>query len=1016
REPKPLSLGLSVASLRSEGYGLLEFWLEPTRWVALEHGGIGAEHLALACYAAVLARQAGVDEVTVACQRSTRSAAIAEAIGPYQQALPLTIRVGADDTLEALARAIERSWAGVDAARDGYDGRLACDAQFAWLPAEAPGLAAHGVIAAERSVNTRAALRLTCRVSEDGLAVGLEYDRTRLDEAAVRCLREQWELAIDALHDHVAMPVGELALLGAHQRALLTPTAEPAWHDRTVLSQIEARARQTPDAIALVDELTRVSYAALDERANRLARWLGQQGCVRGDVIAILLPPQADYVVAILAAHKLGAAYLPLDPTYPRERLSYMLADSAARVVVCRSHQAVLCEGSATVLQLDAHAAEIAACANEPPLSPCQPTDLAYLIYTSGSSGQPKAVAIGQRSLSLSTHARVAHYARPLSAYLLLSTFAFDSSVAGIFWTLAQGGKLVLASREQQRDPSAIAALCRREAVSHALSLPSLYEALLELPGFGLTSALSTWIVAGEACKPSVVRRHQQQLPDVELSNEYGPTEGTVWATVARLEHSQVADVVSIGRAIAGMQLWVLNEAGVPAALGEAGEVFLGGPLLALGYHGRPEATRERFFVHPQLGTRVYRTSDRARVGTDGQLYFLGRTDRQIKVRGHRVELPEIEQHLLAFDGVREAAVVPLEHEAGVRLIAFVESDLSPERSVPALRAHLEAALPAYMTPADFVVLPVLPRTPNGKLDLAALPPLWALPARVERQFVAPTSELERELAALCGELLHVTQVSADASFFELGGDSITSLQLCARAAQRGIVLQVREVFEHKTIAGMARVAQRQDVGVLQLDVQLERALEPSDAWHVVNQAAERYRLRTADVLAALISSLFPARSELQIVLEHGFDVQGRAEQQFYQTLHRWPCTAADWDVRLSHAQLAARQSSEHEPSVSADVWICVDPLGSEPSSRTGHAALRLDALGTTPRLYWRSDSQHHDRAALDGYAIQLSCAVVALAAHLQADATPGLSASDFPDAGLDAQSLDALLGSLESS
>ena len=439
-------------------------------------------------------------------------------------------------------------------------------------------------------------------------------------------------------------------------------------------------------------------------------------------------------------------------------------------------------------------------------------------MHTSGSTGRPKGVAITQRSLVNSTQARTKVYREQVGAFLLMSPFFFDSSVAGIFWTLAQGGRLVLPEPAMEQDVHHIAGLIRAHGVTHTLMLPSIYELLLEHAPQGSLRSLREVIVAGEACSPAVVRRHFDTLPGTLLYNEYGPTEATVWGTVQELrtEHANpgangAAPRVPIGRPIANTTAFVLDERLRPVPVGVPGELYLGGVGLAQGYLGRPDLTAERFVSHDLDGygpVRLYRTGDLARLLPDGSLDLLGRTDYQVKIRGQRIELTEIERVLEEHPAVRAAAVAPSSGDAApATLVAYAETRADPST----LRGFLADRLPEVMVPSVIVPLQHLPRGPTGKIDRGALPDPGDALAVETTAFVAPSGETEATLASIWETVLGVERVGVTDNFFELGGDSILSIRIIARANEDGVRITPRQFFEHPTIAELAELADRDD-------------------------------------------------------------------------------------------------------------------------------------------------------------------------------------------------------------
>lgn len=576
----------------------------------------------------------------------------------------------------------------------------------------------------------------------------------------------------------------------------------------------ESRAARSPKAPALVHNDQTLSYGELERRANRLACALRQRGIGPERHVALHLDPGLEMIIAMLATLKAGAAYVPIDPSYPVPRRNEVLADSGAAFVVTRSGRTEhpFPRGVESIL-LDQEA--IAEQASHRPGTVCDADNAAYLLYTSGSTGRPKGVVVSHRNAVHSTAARLTYYAKPVRSFLLLSSYAFDSSVAGIFWTLSQGGRLCIPSESERRDPSALLCLIARAGVSHLLCLPSLYGLLLEQARSGQLASLETVIVAGEACPTRIAASHFSKLPSADLYNEYGPTEGTVWSSVhtVRATDGRSERPLSIGRPVGGMRIYLLDAQLAQVPAGVPGEIYIGGPGVARGYHRRPEVSAERFLPDPfagQTGSRMYRSGDLARYREGGTLEFLGRVDHQVKIRGHRIEPGEIEARLLSHPDVQEAVVLAREDRPGDRrLVAYLvfregtEASRDPDTKSGFLRQALKTTLPEHMVPSVFVVLESMPKTPNGKLDRQALPvPDW----RAQSRYAAPRNEREELLVAIWADVLGTERMGIHDNFFELGGDSILAIQMIGRANQSGLVLRPRQLFQHQTVAELARV------------------------------------------------------------------------------------------------------------------------------------------------------------------------------------------------------------------
>lgn len=790
--------------------------------------GMKAEEYLFAAWCVLLGRLRGQTQVPIAWIDAGRGEELENALGLFEQALPvqagfdpsLPLQVQLDEMLTPLRAA--RGW------QDYFDSSQSCDCYFVYrrLPAVINADAQLDMV----SVIRRFGLGLDCiEIAQASPAQALRcriaYDSRRFSASAIACLTEQWQLLLQGLAGS-SVAVGAIPLQGELQARLLAPSVpEPVIEPVSLPELIERQVRATPNALALAlaDNNGTLSYRELSARSNQLARCLQESGLQPGDVVGILLSRGNPMIVAILAVLKAGGTYLPLDPAYPAERLALMVQDSAVqRVVSTQAHRTLLPQGTQCLLLENVHWSDLVD-DELPPISDLQQP--AYLIYTSGSTGRPKAVEITHANLSHSTQVRMAYYGAPVNAYLLLSSFAFDSSVAGIFWTLAQGGLLVLPASGEELDLATLANLIKRHRISHSLSLPSLYETLLDYGNRDTFTSVTTWIVAGEPCSPQVVSKHRGKAPHARLVNEYGPTEATVWATVdvlcdatdvdANLPLPETAADISIGRPIPTLQLWLVKENGVAAAIGEPGEIQLGGPTLAPGYRGRPEQTAQAFVSSPAIagGARRYKTGDLARWSLDGRLCFLGRADHQVKIRGYRVELGEIERLLVSHSEVREAAVIAQDLANGKRLVAYITNRHGYPPETRALSDYLSSRLPAYMVPSAFVHLKTLPRTPNGKLDLKALPAPDEN-AETAVDYVAPRTEMETELAAICADVLRRERMGVHENFFQVGGDSILSLQIVARANQRGIRLTAKQVFESETVARMAVAARPIDQAV----------------------------------------------------------------------------------------------------------------------------------------------------------------------------------------------------------
>nr|APD71887.1 non-ribosomal peptide synthetase 9 [Streptomyces sp.] len=577
-------------------------------------------------------------------------------------------------------------------------------------------------------------------------------------------------------------------------------------------------AKSSPARTAVRSGANSICYGDLDAWAGRIAAELTESGAGRGSRVGVLVEPSTAMVAAVLGVLRCGAAYVPVDLSHPDRRIADILTDAQVSAAVVTESA----RGRLGALDLPLIGAEQGAQPLDgtketpshetgPPAVPVTADDAAYLIYTSGSTGEPKGVVIEHGQLAASTLARRTVYPGA-PVFLLVSPLAFDSSVAGLWGTLTAGGRLIVATPDEIRDPERLVELIDSHQVTQLLCVPSLYSVLLDAAerlGAARLSSLDSVIVAGEPLPPELVARHfAQRKGPTALVNEYGPTEATVWASFHRFE---TPGPVTIGQPVPGARLYVLDTDLRPVPQGTEGELFIGGAGVSRGYYGRPEATARAFVQDPFAGpgkARMYRTGDRARWNADGTLEFLGRRDHQVKIRGHRVELAAVEAQLRSLPRVRDAIVVP--DRDSTSLVGFV---LAPEGTAPApdsVREALAARLPAAMVPARIVVLDAFPRTVNGKTDRAALRARAdersaAVPGSPVSPAAVGESDLTARVAAAWAEVLKTPHVPMDVNFFDLGGHSLSMFQL-REALERhtGERPAVVALFRHTTVAAQA--------------------------------------------------------------------------------------------------------------------------------------------------------------------------------------------------------------------
>ncbi|HEU0146646.1 MAG TPA: amino acid adenylation domain-containing protein, partial [Bradyrhizobium sp.] len=684
------------------------------------------------------------------------------------------------------------------------------------------------------------------------LSIRLIADAERFEAEAIERLMDHLMRLLDGIIAHPQAQLSALPLLDDAEREQVVArfNATAADYPRALLHELfAAQAARTPDGVALRFEGETLSYRELDRRSNQLAHHLRGLGVGPDVVVGLCAERSFEMVIALLGILKAGGAYLPLDPGYPAERLAYMLDDAKAPVLLVQAALADrLPASNATVVRLDADWPDIARQPDSAPVITIDGGNLAYVIYTSGSTGRPKGVMNAHRGIANRiAWMQDAYQLTPDDRVMQKTPFGFDVSVWEFFWPLATGAELVIARPGGHQDPSYLAELIERARVTIIHFVPSMLQAFLEAADLNRCGSLHDTICSGEALPAETQNRFLSALPSSRLHNLYGPTEAAVDVSAWPCRLDPDATQVPIGRPISNIQLYVLDRQHTPVPVGVAGELYIGGIGVARGYLGRPGLTAERFVPSPfKAGERLYRTGDLARWRSDGALDYLGRIDHQVKIRGFRIELGEIEAALLTHPDVEQAAVVVRDDTGERRLVGYVAMR-EGHADTEALRRDLQRTLPDYMVPTAMVQLDRLPLSANGKLDRNALPaPDW----HGAGEIVAPRNATEEALAAIWRDVLKLDRVSVNDSFFALGGDSIQSIQVVARANQAGLPLTARQVFEQQTIAGLAAVAGRTAVlAAEQGPVTGEAPLTPIQHWFFDQQLSAPQHFNQAVLL-----------------------------------------------------------------------------------------------------------------------------------------------------------------------
>ncbi|WP_448645463.1 amino acid adenylation domain-containing protein [Pseudomonas mediterranea] len=785
----------------------------------------------MAAWATVLSRLSGQDDVVIGTPVANRMHAEVEGlIGLFVNTLALRVDVADELTVQALLQQVKARTLEAQAHQDlpfeqvvevvrplrSLSHSPVFQAMLSWQNNETTGLELGDMSLQGLGVTSRTAkfdVLLDMALIDGRLFGSLEYATALFDTATMERYLGYLEDVLRAMVADEQTQVAQIPLLGDNERQHLLETFNATSVDYpqglTLHGLFEARVAASPDAVAVVSGEAQLSYTQLNGRANQIAHRLLELGIRPDDRVAICADRSLDMVAGLLGILKAGAAYVPLDPDYPAERLTYMLENSAPTVVLTQvSLQASLPASAARVIVLDEEDFATQPTGN-PMVQGLRADHLAYVIYTSGSTGLPKGVmnehgAVVNRLLWMQDE-----YGLSASDAVLQKTpFSFDVSVWEFFWPLFSGARLVMARPGGHRDPAYLREVIQAQGITTLHFVPSMLDVFLAHGEAGQCEGLVRVMCSGEALPGHLVRRFKAQLPHTGLYNLYGPTEAAVDVTAWDCAGADTPDSTPIGKPIANTRIYLLDAHQQPVPLGVAGEIYIGGVQVARGYLNRPELTVERFLDDPfsdRSNARMYRTGDLGRYLPDGNIDYLGRNDDQVKIRGFRIELGEIEAKLARHEAIKEAVVLAREDVPGAkRLVAYftVHGD-EHNVEIETLRAQLQGQLPEYMVPAAYVRLEALPLTPNGKLNRKALPEP-DLASVISREYEAPQGAVETTLAHLWAELLEVERVGRHDHFFELGGHSLLAVTLIERMRQAGLSADVRVMFGQPTLAALA--------------------------------------------------------------------------------------------------------------------------------------------------------------------------------------------------------------------
>ena len=656
---------------------------------------------------------------------------------------------------------------------------------------------------------TKFDLSLFLSETEIGLYSWGAYNTDLFDGSTIARLLKHFHTLLEEIAANPDARLSELSLMTTEETQQFeqwNQTQSEYERDKCVHQLVELQASRQPNALAVVYEEKQISYGELNRRANRLAHYLRAHGVGRETRVGVLMERSANWIVALLGILKAGGVYVPLDGSYPAGRLRFMVEDAEIRLLLTQSGQPRI-EASEVVF-LDQDWEWLESESTENPENVTQAEDLAYLMYTSGSTGQPKGVGVPHRAINRLV--RNTNYVKldESDRVAQISNASFDAATFEIWGALLNGSRVVVLEKETALSPKEL----KKQLVEHEISAMFLTTALFNQTALSrpeIFASLKYMIFGGDTADPRAVHRVLGEGRPEHLVNAYGPTENTTFTTWYDAQESDIgARMIPIGQPLSNTEVWVLDQQSRMVPVGVPGELCIGGDGLARGYIRRPELTAEKFVPHPysrNAGARLYRTGDLVRYREDGNIEFLKRMDQQVKVRGFRVELGEIESTLNQYRAVMESIVVDRKDSSGdIRLIAYFVPEVGVEPTSLELLTFLQEKLPSYMLPSAFIAIKEIPLTPNGKVDRRALP----APEQIEVStagFIAPRTEMEQLVAEIWCEILGITQVGADSNFFDLGGHSLLATRVMNRIRERcGVELPLRVLFEFATVVSLA--------------------------------------------------------------------------------------------------------------------------------------------------------------------------------------------------------------------
>ncbi|NBD17978.1 MAG: amino acid adenylation domain-containing protein [Cyanobacteria bacterium] len=773
-------------------------------------------------------------------------------------------------------------------------------------------------------------LTLSVEEREGRLKATLDYSTDLFQETTINRMLCHFQTLLDGVVAHPTQLIADLPLLTSaerHQLLVAWNHTEVNYPQNQCIHQLfEEQVEQTPSAIALVLEGQHLTYRELNARANQLAHYLQQLGVGPEGLIGICLERSVELIVAMLGILKTGAAYLPLDPSYPQQHLDLILDDANVSILLTQQTllQTVSQNTTTKMIDWDKDWQTIAQNSVHNPINTHQDTHLAYIIYTSGSTGRPKGVMVTHKALCNHMHWMRDQFGFQEKDCILQKTpFNFDASVWEFYAPLMTGARLVLAQPKKHQDSTYLIHLIQQEEVNIIQFVPSQLRVLSENSELPNCHSLKLVFSGGEPLTTELKAKILNSL-NVSFYNLYGPTETTIDTTAYHCQGQSNDDqgLEPIGRPISNVTLYLLDTNLKPVPTGITGELYIGGAGLARGYRNRPELTAERFIPNPFseiAGSRLYKTGDLARYLPNGHLKFISRSDNQVKIRGFRIEIGEIQTQLNQHPEVQETAVIVKENNSSQKqLIAYVVPHNAKTFFPRKLRTFLKEKLPDYMVPALFIALEQLPLTSNGKLDRNALPEPQVTRNSVESHYTAPQTHIEKQLATIWSQFLNINvdHIGIHDNFFELGGDSILSIQIVAKARKEGLQLTPKQLFQHQTVAQLATVVEvtkspQAKQGIVTGSV----PLTPIQHWFFEQNLPNSHHWNQA-VLLETKESLEPVRLDqvVQQLMQHHDALRLR----FFRKAGAWEQYNADFDgvIPLTHLDLSVLPKAEQKAAI----------------------------------------------------------------------------------------------------